>query len=326
MRKALICGLLLTGLLPAAAGASVAPLSREGRIIQDQRQGFETHARTSFGDNGLVEKLRDSRKTLGFIIVGKDGSKGAPRVLAKDEDGWYELRPRQSRRIPLQVGRELDRLLTSAAIWTEQPYNWGAACRGTPRLFIAAYAGRDQFGRLGCGPEGLAARAARLAETLQLRTTKRSILPSWQVPPVSGVSASQQANNADIFERLSQMTAAWERRNLAGFIDSYAEDVIVERHEGTLRGRKQLIEWAKRQQQWDAGYSQAPSRRVLWQMTMPAQPSNSVLYETHEIRWEENGIPKRQTFSTMWRNRAGLWQIAYERVSDVKPVTDRRPL
>ena len=326
MRKLLTLLALAVLAEPSVAYADVPPLTPEGRVMMDKQNALETTARNAFGDVGLVEKLRDWRKHWGFIIVGKDGSKAAPRVLAKDEYGWYQIRPGETRRIPADIGHELNRLLTSAAVWSEQPYNYGAKCNGRPRLFIVGHAGQDKFGRLGCGREGLAAAAARLAETLRVPSTDGAVLPAWQVPPVPGVPVNQQLNNADIFERLSQMTAAWERRTLAGFVDPYADDVIIDRPEGKFIGRKQFVDWVKSEQNWNEAYPSRPSRRVLTQMTMAAQNSDKVLYETHELRWDDSGELKRQTYSTMWRNNRGLWQIAYERVSAVKPVTDGRPL
>ena len=295
--------------------------------MMDKRNAFEAQARTALADQGLIEKLRDWRRSWGFVIVGKEGIRMPGRVLVKDEYGWYEMRPGETRRIPHAVGHELNRLLTSAAIWNEQPYNYGARCREAPRLFIVAHAGRDTFGRLGCGDEGLAARAARIAEALRVPASSRSaILPAWELPPAEGVPRKHQLSNADIFERLSQMTASWERRTFAGYVDPYAEDAVVERPEGPLKGRRAIVEWARHQQDWNAPYPDRPSRLVLHQMSMPAQTSEKVVYTTHELRWEEEGMLKRQTFSTMWRNNAGLWQLAHERVSPVKPVTDGGPL
>jgi hypothetical protein len=123
------------------------------------------------------------------------------------------------------------------------------------------------------------------------------------------------------------MLSAWDGKRLAGYVDPYAEDAIVERPEGTIKGRKALVDWVRHEQDWTGDYPQRWTRHVLTQMTTPAQTSNKALYTTHEIRWEgEDGQLKRQTFSTLWRNNAGLWQIAYERVSPVKPATDGRPL
>ena len=327
MRKRLILAALFAA-VSTRAGADVAPLTPEGRVIMDKRQAFEAKARERLGDIGLVERLRDWRKFQGFVIVGSETSPRAPRVLAKDEYGWYEIQPGRTQRLSPSVGLELTRLLSSAAAWIGDSYNYGLPCRETPRLFVVAYAGRDQFGRLGCGPEGLAGRAARIAETLQAPLLKRSaILPAWEKPPVEGIDDRQQQNNADIYERLSNMVSAWDGKRLPGYVDAYADDVIVERPEGTIKGRKALVDWVRHEQDWAEAYPQRWTRHVLTQMTMPAQASNQALYTTHEIRWEgEDGRLKRQTFSTMWRNNAGLWQIAYERVSPVKPVTDGRPL
>ena len=327
MRKRLFLAGLMGLVMPLVAFADVAPLTPEGRIIMQKHEAFENHARRSFSDNGFIEKLRDWRRNWGFVIVGEQGARRAPRVLVKDEYGWFEMAPGQTRRLPANIGHELNRLLTSGAIWSEDAYKFSAACRDKPRLFIVAHAGHDQFGRLGCGSEGLAARAARVAETLRVpHGGPTGVLPAVERPPVPGVPIGQQRNNGDIFERLSEMTAAWERRTLAGFVDPYADDVVVERPEGIFKGRKAFVDWVKSEQNWLEPYPERPSRRVLHQMTMAAQPSNETLYTTHELRWEEEGQLKRQTFSTMWRNNKGLWQIAHERVSAVKPVTDGRPL
>lgn len=324
--KALILGAVAVW-VPAAALADVAPLTPEGRVMMQKRQDFEAHARTAFRDPGLIEKLRDWRKHWGFVLVGKEGSRGAPRVLVKDEYGWYEMRPGATKRLPTKVGHELNRLLTSAAVWNEQPYNWGERCQGTPRLFVIMHAGKDQFGRLGCGPEGLAARAARIAETLNrpARTTA-TILPARIDREVPRVPRDERVHNADIFERLSEAYAAWERKTLAGFVELYAENAIVETPDGPIKGRKAVVEWARDLQDWTSPYTERDSRRVLHQMTMPGQQSDSVRYTTHELRWMQEGKPVRQTFSTMWRNNAGLWQIAHQRMSAVKPVTDGRPI
>ena len=227
MRNTLILAALLAAVSTRAV-ADVAPLTPEGRVIMDKRQAFEAQARERLGDIGLVERLRDWRKFQGFVIVGAEGSRRAPRVLAKDEYGWYEIQPGRTQRLSPSVGHELTRLLSSAAAWSGDSYNYGAVCRETPRLFVVAYAGRDQFGRLGCGPEGLAGRAARVAETLQAPMLKSSaILPAWEKPPVEGIDDRQQQNNADIYERLSNMVSAWDRKRLPGYVDAYADDVIV---------------------------------------------------------------------------------------------------
>lgn len=325
MRGMWFAAALLAALTPVAAQATVAPLTREQRIMMERRQEFESHARTSFGDHGLVEKLREWRKNWGYVIVGEERSKAPPRVLAKDEYGWFEMQPGATRRLPRAVGLELNRLLTSAALWNEQPYNWGQPCIGTPRLFVVAHAGKDLFGRLGCGREGLAASAARIAETLRAPTGARPpILPMRDTRHDGGVP--YDSNAADILERLQEKTYAWGRKTLAGFVDPYADNVLVEGPHGLIRGRKAVADWARNLQDWNAPYSEREARLVLHQATMVTQASQDVRYTTHELRWEEEGKLLRQTYSTMWRNNGGLWQIAHERVSEVKPVTDGRPL
>jgi ketosteroid isomerase-like protein len=322
MRNTLISWAMMLALAGTAASASVAPLTPEGKVMVAKRNALEAQARSGFADQGLLEKMHDWRKTWGYILVGKEGAREAPRLIVKDEFGWYEMRPGATRRLPVTVNHALNRLLTSAAVWTEQPFNWGAHCRGTPRLFVIKHAGKEQFGRLGCGREGLASQAARIAETLDAPAPAAAILPSRIDPPVPGLARTQHLNTSDIFERLTEMNYAWDRKTLAGFVEPYAEDAVVERPEATLRGRREVVEWARRMQDWDGPYSVEGSRR-MHVMNMPNQVSETVRYTTHELRWTQDGQPVRQTFSTAWRNNAGLWQIVHERISPVKPVTEQ---
>ena len=119
------------------------------------------------------------------------------------------------------------------------------------------------------------------------------------------------------------MAAAWNRKTLAGFVEPYAQDAIVERPEVTLRGRKAIIDWVRYLQHWDAPYSTDDRELTVHEIVSKAQPAVGVFYTTHEFRWIEDGKPVRQTYSTMWRDQGGLWRIAHERVSAVKPVTER---
>jgi hypothetical protein len=243
----------------------------------------------------------------------------------KDEYGWYEMRPGGTRRLSTRLGLELNRLLHRSELWEEDPYNFHAACQGTPRLFVIMHAGKDRFGRLGCGPQGLAARVARTADALRIlpgeaRTTAP---PSEQRRAPDGTPPGYFEASNQTSSHLFEMAAAWERKTLAGFVEPYAEDAIVERPEGILRGRRALVDWARRQQDWSAAYSPA-SRLTVHQIVSDAQEARDVFYTRHELRWEQEGRPVRQTFSTMWRNHGGLWLIAHERVSEVKPDSGER--
>lgn len=326
MRKIVAIAALAALAATAPATGTVVPPTPEQIIMMKKREAFETHARTAFGDHGLIEKLRDWRRNWGFILVGREGSGAAPRLLVKDEYGWYEMRPGQTRRLPSDLGLELNRLLHRAELWDEEAYNFHARCEGTPRLFVVAHAGHDKFGRLGCGPKGLAARVARTAESLrelpgEARSTapKREERPHPPGAPPHYFEASNQASG-----QLFEMMAAWERKTLAGFVEPYAEDAIVERPEGVLRGRKAVVDWARYLQDWDAPYTEGDKRLRVERIVSKAQEAKDVFYTTHELRWEEAGKPVRQTFSTMWRNHDGLWLIAHEKVSEVKPVTGER--
>ena len=84
------------------------------------------------------------------------------------------------------------------------------------------------------------------------------------------------------------------------------------------------VDWARSLQDWNAPYSQSDKRLRVERIVSKNQEAKDVFYTTHELRWEEAGKPVRQTFSTMWRNYDGLWLIAHERISEVKPVTRDR--
>ena len=322
MRNSLtLACLMLWVLVSAPALGDVVPLTPEGRIMMAKREWLENAARTRFG-NEIVERARDWRQAYGAIIVADERKGARPRMLIKDEYGWYEVRPGGTQRVPLDIGHELNRLMHEEALWMERPYSPAPACRGTARLFILRHAGKEQFGREPCGETTLSGRAASVALQLRVpsgRAESRGEPIADPAPP--GVRQAQHDLSRHIFHRLSEMAASWERKILAGFVDPYAEEVIVERPEGVLRGRKTVVEWAKRQQDWSS--PGMDSRLTLHQASMPPVQGD-LLYEFHELRWEEQGRPLRQTFSTLWRNNGGLWQIVHERVSEVKPVTGER--
>jgi hypothetical protein len=162
-----VCAALATLGLTLPAAATVVPPTPEQIIMMNKREGLENRARTAFGDIGLIEKLRDWRKSWGFILVGEEGSTRAPRLLIKDEYGWYEMRAGETRRLSVALGLELNRLLHRTELWAEDAYNFHSKCEGTPWLFVIMHAGQDKFGRLGCGPQGLAAQVAHTAERFE---------------------------------------------------------------------------------------------------------------------------------------------------------------
>ena len=312
--------------LAAPAAATVAPPTPEQIIMMQKRDALESRARNAFGEIGLIEKLRDWRKNWGFILVGEEASRGAPRLLIKDEYGWYEMRPGQTERLPADIGLELNRLLHQPNLWEEDAYNFHAKCKATPRLFLIAHAGRDSFGRLNCGPEGLTARVARTADKLRVlpgeaRTTAGARQERSHPP---GASPAYFEASAQVTGQLFEMAAAWERKTLAGFVEPYAENVVLEGPFGTYRGRKMVVDWARHLQDWNAPYSEGGKRLRIEQIVSQNQAAKDVFYTTHEWRWEEAGQPVRQTVSTTWRNHRGLWLIAHEKMSDVEPVTAER--
>ena len=132
----------------------------------------------------------------------------------------------------------------------------------TPRLFVIRHGGHDKFGRLGCGPEGLAARIAQTAEALRIipgavQTTAPPRQPRDDPPGASPAyfEASSQAS-----DQIGEMAAAWERKTLAGFVEPYAPNVILEGPFGRYQGRKMVVDWARSLQDWNAPYAETDAR------------------------------------------------------------------
>ena len=321
-----LCAALAALGVVVPAAATVSPPTAEQIVMMKKREALEDRARTAFGDIGLIEKLRDWRKTWGFILVGNEGGSSAPRLLIKDEYGWYEMRPGETRRLSAELTHELNRLLQRPDLWAEDAYNFQARCSEKPRLFVIAHAGQDRFGRLGCGAQGLAARVAETADALRAMPGEpQTTAPAQQERRhPAGASAAYFEASDQISSHLFAMAAAWERKTLAGFVEPYAPDVVLEGPFGIYRGRKMAVDWARHLQDWDAPYAPGDKRLRVERIVSNNQEASHVFYTTHELRWEEAGKPVRQTFSTMWRNHDGLWLIAHEKMSEVKPVTAER--
>lgn len=239
----------------------------------------------------------------------------------KDEFGWYEIAAARTQRVASAAGHELNRLLLTDALWAERPYRSGRACRGTAKVFFIRHAGQEQLGRRTCGTAGLSDRAAEVARTLRVPKANpaETVWPPSEPRP-KGMTAQDHFLTRHISQRLSEMAASWERKSLPGFVDPYAADALVERPEATLRGRNEIVEWPRRLQDWSS--SAIGSRLALHQVNMPPA-QGQLVYETHETRWTEEGKSMRQTFSALWRNNGGLWQIIHERVGPPKNVEER---
>lgn len=291
-----------------------------------RREALEHQARHAFGDIGLIEKLRDWRKTWGFLLVGEEASRKPPRLMIKDEYGWYEMRRGETRRLPVALGLELNKLLHEPDLWVEDAANPRSKCTARPRLFVIMHAGQDKFGRLGCGPEGLAARVARTVEAGRpLPGSVRTTAPPREQPdPPPGASAAYYKATSQASGHLFEMAAAWERKALGGFVEAYAPDIVLEGPFGVYRGRKMAVDWARNLQDWNAPYAEGDKRLRVERIVSKNQDAKDAFYTAHEFRWEAAGKPVRQTFSTMWRNYDGLWLIAHQKMSEVKPVTAER--
>lgn len=314
-----LCGLIGLTAIAASASADVAPLTAEGKVMVARQQALENAMRAAF-DDATFNRVRDMH---GSVIVAEEvrGKPSKPRVLVKDEHGWSELRRGGERPVPAAIAHELDRLLIDEAIASENPYVHAAPC-AQPRLFILRHAGREQFGRQ-CTPAGIAGRAAEVAATGRIPPgrgmTTAPPTPAGQPRPGGGPGEDLARH---IHHRASEMVWAWQRGSLAGAVEPYAQDVIVELPGGrVLRGRPALVEWMRGQQDWS---TRGRGKRVEYHRGSIKPPEGDILFEMREIRWEEAGRPLRRTYSATWQNRDGLWQIAHERVSADKPVTGER--
>lgn len=322
MRKIVAFGATLAALaLSSPAQADIPPLTPEGKLVMEKKEALENAVRARFSD-ATFNHVRD---LYGSIVVAEEvrGSPSPPRVLIKDETGWHELRGRGRRELPRRIAHELDRLMITEALWREDPYSHEAACL-QPRLFMLRHAGKEQFGRQ-CGVSGLAGRAAEVAATFRIPPGPARTTAS---PPDSRLSIGPQEDLASHIGALAnEMVWAWERRSLAGAVEPYAADVIVEFADGrVLRGRTALVEWLRRQQDWSApGRAvQGSARGFQYHRGVIKPAEKGIVTEMREMRWVENGRPLRRTYSANWRNNDGLWQIVYERVSADKAVTGER--
>ena len=305
---------------PSQAAARVAPLTEEQKLMLERRNALENAFRDRFSD-GTFNIVRDLH---GSIIVAEErqGRPSRPRALVKNEHGWFELRDSGHRKLPRRIAHELDRLMVNGRLWAETPYSQHVPC-ADPQLFVLRYAGNEQFGRQ-CAPSGLSGRVAEVASTFRIPTDEGSST----APPDPDSIGPLEDLTGHVGNRAREMVYAWERRSLAGAVDPYAEDVIVEFADGqVLRGRDALVEWMRPQQDWSTPGLATPgvTKGIQWHRAVVKAPeADGSIIEMREIRWVENGRPLRRTYSARWRNNDGVWQIVHERVSADKPVTDAR--
>jgi ketosteroid isomerase-like protein len=106
------------------------------------------------------------------------------------------------------------------------------------------------------------------------------------------------------------MATSWERGDLAGYLEPYAEDVVVVRPDRTTRGREALIAWARREREWKMGA--APAVRL--QSTSMAPQVGDTIVQTREYRLEKDGREMKRIVVSHWQSRNGLWQIVREEV------------
>lgn len=317
MRTFIIAGALAAAaaILPSAASATVV-VTDESRAQVHVMDQLEQGLRARFG-GAPVDASRDA---YGFIWVGRStapplptsaNSDGRPHpgppaaqpmLLMKDVTGWYGWHTGRKAKLPRAAAQELDAILTGEQVWTERT-TLLSPCRAGARIFWARHAGRDLV-RRECGSTGLAARLGQIAAT-----GRASGKPLPQTRGAEGSrSGGERALYRHIFERSDLMAASWERGDLAGYLEPYAEDVTIVRPGGTIRGREALIAWARREREWKMGA--APALRLQGTSFAP-QVGDSVV-QTREYRLEKNGREMKRIVTARWQNRGGLWRIVRE--------------
>jgi hypothetical protein len=90
---------------------------------------------------------------------------------------------------------------------------------------------------------------------------------------------------------------------LAGQVEPYARDVILEGPFGVYHGRKMAMDLARDLQDWSAPYSEEDKRRRVERIVSKNQEAKDVFYTKHELRWEEAGKP----VPDVQRNVAQSW-------------------
>jgi ketosteroid isomerase-like protein len=184
------------------------------------------------------------------------------------------------------------------------------------------YSGNQAFGRQ-CPSTGLSGRAAAVAASLRVPAGKGRTT----APPDPHSIGPAEDMTSEVSARVREMVYAWERRNLAGAVDPYAEDAIIQFEDGrVLRGRAALVASLRPQQDWATPgvFAQGRTLGVRYERGSIMAPVGNTITEFREIRWQANGRPLRRTYSATWRNSGGLWEIVHERVSADKPVTGAR--
>ena len=292
--------------------------------MMERREALEEQVRQRFG-KATHERVRDM---YGSVIVA-DEVQGRPtnlRVLIKDEYGWHELQRGTLGRVPERVAHELNRLLIDESLSYENPYVHVADCP-RPRLFVLEHAEREQFGRQ-CSPAGISGRIAEVAATFRVPRTPERTTAIAPPPndPRPGPGAGENFGRY-ISHRARAMVYSWQRRSLAGAVDAYAQNAVVELADGrVLKGKKAIVEWLRPQQSWATPgvFNDGNGRQVQYHRGLLKPAQGDFLQEAREIRWQENGRPLRRTYSATWRNNGGLWEIVHEKVSADKPATDER--
>jgi hypothetical protein len=309
-------------LSPATVSARVAPMTPEQQVRMDRQVALENAMRARFSD-ATFNQVRDMHASI-IVAEEQRGVPTLPRVLVKDEHGWHELARDGRRALPQRISHELDRLMLDGDLWREEPYVAGQPCRGPTRVFLLRQLHHgDRYGRQPCGAAGLAGGVAEVAATLRIpqRVAATTAPPeATDAPP--GVSAAEYKASRQMHALLEHSVWSWERRSLAGFVDPYAENVLVELPGRTLRGRAEVIAWAKGLRDWSpgGGFPRMTLHRAEW-----PRPQQDYAFGRWEVRWGEGqGRPMRRTYSATWRNNGGLWQIVHMKVSADKPVTDQR--
>jgi hypothetical protein len=326
VRRQIFLAAALSALFLTPAAARVAPMTPEQQLMLDRQTALENGFRARFGD-GALNQLRDMYASV-IVADERRGGVTAPRALFKNEYGWHELRANGASKLPRRIAQELDRLMLNQDLWAEPAYVKNPAC-AAPAVFLLRYGGEQMFGRQ-CAVEGLSGRVALVAKSLRVPGGRAVTTAPPPGPNDRRASLGRSEDmTAKVSARVREMIYAWERRSLAGAVDPYAENAIVQFEDGRmLRGRAALVQWMRPQQDWSVPgvATQGRTKGVQFQRGTIKAPVGNTITEFREIRWQENGRLLRRTYSATWQNNKGVWEIVHERVSADKPVTGDRQI
>lgn len=304
---------LLASFLAAAlalqAPALAQPRDESGPSEGSVRAYLEQRVIQRFGPAGrdAAQRARES------ILV--DGAYGefaevSPRILIRAGSGWTLWGRGGASPLAAPAGREIDRLLASAAFWREDHFSRVQRCTGGAMVMVIRYRGRERVTRQDCRPAGLTGRLAAIAAG--------GAIPAPERPPVPGPAAEAPSVSRIVWERSQASVAAWNRGDLQAYLAPYADDVTIVWPTG--------IEYNKALLRTRAAQAlRAPVRRSMTvQGTTLRALGPAAAIQTSHIYYSGGGRgPSQSRVTSIWENRAGIWEVTHEQVGPEMPGHSR---